>query len=95
MRHLLVTKGWMGQILVIGMTALILGAGLCLFDGVQPAMGHHGMSPDLCAWLLAFGFTLILLGLAEIHGVLVGPGHSVYFVSLRRLDHPPKLFSAA
>ena len=95
MRLPLVTKGWIGQILAIGMTALILAAGLCLFDGVQPAMGHHGMSPDLCAWLLAFGFVLILLGLAEIHGVLVGPGHSVYVASLRRLDHPPKLFSAA
>ena len=94
MRRLLVTKGWMGQMLVIGMTALILGAGLCLFDGVQPTMVHHGMSPDLCASLLAFGFALIPFTMAEIHGALVGPGHSVYAASLRRVDHPPKLFSA-
>lgn len=95
MRPLLVTKGRMGQILVIGMTALILGAGFCLFDGVQPTMGHHGMSPDLCAWLLASGFALILFTMAGIHGALVGPGHSAYAASLRRLFHPPRLFSAA
>ena len=95
MRRLRVSKGWMGQILAIGMAALILGAGLCLFDGVQPTMGHDGLSPDLCAWLLAFGFAMMPFRLAEIHGALVGPGHSVYAAWLRRLDHPPKLFSAA
>lgn len=95
MRHPLGTKEWAGRILAIAMTALILGAGLCLFDGAQPATGHHGMSPDLCAGLLALGFTLILLGLAEISCLLVGPLHPVYAASLRRLDPPPKLFSAA
>ncbi len=85
------TTRWPSQVAVIVLAAAVtLAIGLCLFDGHQDEMSHHGMSPDLCLGLIVLAFAVTLLGLAEIDRLPAELLCPVRAVSVHRLDPPPK-----
>lgn len=95
MRHRPGQTRWVWRAAALAAAALTLGIGLCLFDGVQGATHHHGMTPDLsqdlCCGLLASSLALTLLTLGAISPVVVELAPAVHVVSLRGIDPPPKL----
>jgi hypothetical protein len=79
--------GWPGQALLIAMVLLILGVGLCLFDGDE---GDDGMCVDLCRGLAMFSVAAVVLVIGPIHLLPIDLPAIAYATSLRRLDPPPK-----
>jgi hypothetical protein len=85
---------WVWRAAALMVAVLTLGIGFCLFDGVQGATHHQGMSPDLsqdlCCGLLVSGVALTLLALGPTSSMAVESPPAVYVTSLRGIDPPPK-----
>jgi hypothetical protein len=90
-------RRWTWRVAVFALTALTLGVGFCLFDGLPGATHHHAMtqdlSQDLCCGLLVSSLAVTLLALGAMNSVLVESPPAVYVTSLRGIDPPPKLLS--
>lgn len=90
-------RRWAWRVAVFALTALTLGVGFCLFDGLPGATHHHAMaqdlSQDLCCGLLVSSLAVTLLALGAMNSVLVESPPAVYVTSLRGIDPPPKLLS--
>jgi hypothetical protein len=88
-------KRWTWRLAVFALTALTLGVGFCLFDGLPVASHHHAMtqdlSQDLCCGLLVSSLAVTLLALGVMNSVLIESPPGVYVTSLRGIDPPPKL----
>jgi len=97
MSHRLQQRRWAWRVGVFALTALTLGVGFCLFDGLQGATHHHTMtqdlSQDLCCGLVVSSLAVTLLALGAMHSVLVESPGAVYVTSLRGIDPPPKPLS--
>jgi hypothetical protein len=99
MSHRPQQRRWAWRVGVFALTALTLGVGFCLFDGLQGATHHHAttqdLSQDLCCGLVVSSLAVTLLALGAMHSVLVEPPRAVYVTSLRGIDPPPKPLSLA
>jgi len=87
MRRLFRMDGWTGQALLIATALLVLGVGLCLFDGHE---GGNALCVDLCLGLAMFSVAAVVLVIGLIHLLPVDLPAIAYATSLRRLDPPPK-----
>ena len=93
MRHRLRQGRWVWRVAVFALTALTLGAGFCLFEGLQGATHHavtQDLSQDLCCGLLVSPLPVTLLALGAMSPVVLESAPAVYVVSLRGIDPPPK-----
>jgi hypothetical protein len=94
MRHRLGQWRLVWRAAALAVAVLTLGIGFCLFDGLQGAAHHQGMSPDLsqdlCCGLLVSGVALTLLALGPTSSMVVESAAAVYVASFRGIDPPPK-----
>ncbi len=79
-------EGWV----LVGIVALALALGLCLFHGAMAGAHHDEISPDLCAGLFLLAFVVTLVFLAEVGALPADPLRAVLAVSPHLLDPPPK-----
>ena len=75
--------GMLGRTVTVTLVALIIGSGLCLFDGDQPAGG------DLCGSVLVAGAGPALDSLLAPIGWLPAPAALRYGLYLSDLPAPP------
>ena len=84
-------KNWLGRVVTIAATLIILTAGFCLFGHAEDGTGDHGMPPDLCAAVLVSSLGLVFLTGVLVNGYLVMDSfRPAYVVSLHIPDPPPK-----
>jgi|SRR6185295_15949275 len=97
MGHGLRQTKWISRVAVFVLTALTLGVGFCLFDGLAGATHDHRMtqdrSQDLCCGLMVTSLAVTLPALGAMNPVVVESPPAVYLTSLRGIDPPPKRLS--
>ena len=97
MGHRLRQTQWLSCLAVFALTALTLGVGFCLFDGLAGATHDHTTSQDpsqdLCCGLMVPVLAVALPALGAMNPVVVESPPAVCLASLRGIDPPPKRLS--
>ena len=97
MGHRFRQRLWISWVAAFALTALTLGVGFCLFDGLAGATHDHTTtqdpSQDLCCGLMAPALAVALPAIGAMNPVVVESPPAVYLTSLRGIDPPPKRLS--